>query len=71
MGVNYGQSRAELAGNDTSLNLQKQQAAVVALTYSVNKFVQVIGEYTWAQDRWYNGATQDANIGALGTFIYW
>lgn len=71
VGINYGQSRAELAGNDTSVNLQKQQAAVVALTYSVNKFVQVIGEYTWAQDRWFNGATQDANIGALGTFIYW
>ena len=22
---------------------------------------QVIGEYTWAQDRWFNGAKQDAN----------
>jgi len=71
LGVNYGQSRAEQAGNDTSFNIQKQQAAVVALTYSVNQFVQVIGEYTWAQDRWFNGATQDANIGAVGTFIYW
>ncbi|QXE90198.1 hypothetical protein KP001_17520 [Geomonas subterranea] len=71
LGLNYGQSRAELAGNDTELNIQKQQAAVVAVTYNVNKFVQVIGEYTWAQDRWFNGATQDANIGAVGTFIYW
>ncbi|MBJ6751868.1 hypothetical protein [Geomonas anaerohicana] len=71
LGLNYGQSRAELAGNDTDLNIQKQQAATVALTYNVNKFVQVIGEYTWAQDRWFNGATQDANIGAIGTFIYW
>jgi len=71
LGLNYGQSRAELAGNDTNLNVQKQQATVVALTYSINKFVQVIGEYTWAQNKWYNGATQDANIGALGTFIYW
>lgn len=79
LGVNYGQSRAELAGNDgsfvnddgESINIQKQQAAVVALTYNVNDFVQLIGEYTWAQDRWYNGATQDANIGAVGTFIYW
>ena len=71
LGLNYGQSRAELAGNDTALNIQKQQAAVAAVTYNVNKFVQIIGEYTWAQDRWYNGETQDANIGALGTFIYW
>ncbi|GFO66149.1 hypothetical protein M1B72_01045 [Geomonas paludis] len=71
LGLNYGQSRAELAGNDTELNIQKQQAATVAVTYNVNKFVQVIGEYTWAQDRWFNGATQDANIGAIGTFIYW
>ena len=71
LGMNYGQSRAELAGNDTELNIQKQQAAVVAVTYSVNKFVQVIGEYTWAEDRWFNGAKQEANIGAVGTFIYW
>jgi hypothetical protein len=71
LGVNYGQSRAEKAGDDSDLNIMKQQAAVVALTYSVNKFVQVIGEYTWAQDRWYNGAHQNGNMGALGTFIYW
>ncbi|QWV97195.1 hypothetical protein KP005_17915 [Geomonas nitrogeniifigens] len=71
LGLNYGQSRAELAGDDTELNIQKQQAATVAVTYNVNKFVQVIGEYTWAQDRWFNGETQDANIGAVGTFIYW
>lgn len=71
LGVNYGQSRAELAEGDGPLNIQKQHAAVVAVTYNVNDFVQVIGEYTWAQDRWYNGATQDANIGAVGTFIYW
>jgi hypothetical protein len=71
LGVNYGQSRAELAGNDTDLNIQKQQAAVVALTYNINKFVQVIGEYTWAQDRWFNGSHQNGNMAALGTFIYW
>ena len=71
LGVNYGQSRAELADGDSNADIMKQQAAVVALTYNVNKFVQVIGEYTWAQDRWFNGATQDANMGALGTFIYW
>lgn len=71
LGLNYGQSNAELAGNDTSLNVKTQQAAVVALTYNVNKFVQVIGEVTWAQDKWHNGATQDANMAALGTVIYW
>lgn len=71
LGVNYGQSRAELAEGDGPLNIQKQHAAVVAVTYNVTDFVQVIGEYTWAQDRWFNGATQDANIGAVGTFIYW
>ena len=71
VGVNYGQSRAELADGDTSLNIMKQQAAVAALTYNVNPFVQIIGEVTWAQDRWFNGATQDGHMGALGTFIYW
>lgn len=71
LGLNYGQSNAEKAGNDTDLNVKTQQAAVVALTYNINKFVQIIGELTWAQDKWGNGATQDANIASLGTFIYW
>lgn len=71
LGVNYGQSRSYQAGNDTALNFMKGQAATVAVTYNITKFLQVEGEYTWAQDRWFTGDTQDANIIGLGTFLYW
>ncbi|HJV36466.1 hypothetical protein [Geomonas sp.] len=71
LGLNYGQSRAEKAGNDTDANIMKQQAAVAAITYNVNSFVQLMAEYTWAQDRWFNGEHQNGNMGAIGTFIYW
>ena len=71
VGLNYGQSRAEQADGDTDLDIMKQQAAVAAVTYNVNPFVQIIAEATWAQDRWFNGAKQDGHMGALGTFIYW
>jgi hypothetical protein len=79
-GINYGQSNAiqtdyqklvqASAGGMTS-NIKTQQAAVAALTYNVNKYLQVIAEYTWAQDKWFNNAKQSANMVALGTFFYW
>lgn len=77
LGVNYGQSNADETGQDAAdrvsgtAHIKTQQAAVGALTYSVNKFTQIIAEYTWAQDKWHDGQTQDANIVALGTFFYW
>ena len=71
VGVNYGQSNAIATANDTGNNIRTQQAAVGALTYNVMKHIQLIGEYTWAQDRWHNGLHQNSNMVALGTFFYW
>ena len=71
VGVNYGQSNAIATANDSMGNIKTQQALASTLTYNVNKFTQVIAEYTWAQDKWHNGQKQDANIVALGTFFYW
>ena len=77
VGVNYGQSNALETDNDKivrasgTAQIKTQQALASTLTYNVNKFVQVIAEYTWAQDKWFAGQKQDANIVALGTFIYW
>lgn len=71
LGLNYGQSNAIRTLNDTGNNIKTQQAAVGALTYNINKYTQIIGEYTWAQDKWHNGLTQDANMVALGSFFYW
>jgi hypothetical protein len=77
VGVNYGQSNTLETDNDKvvraagTAGIKTQQAVAGTLTYNVNKFVQVIAEYTWAQDKWFAGQKQDANIVALGTFIYW
>lgn len=77
LGVNYGQSNAIESAQDRldrttgTANIKTQQAAVGALTYNVNKFTQIIAEYTWAQDKWHDGQKQNANIVALGTFFYW
>ncbi|HEY6007304.1 MAG TPA: hypothetical protein VIU40_03210, partial [Geobacteraceae bacterium] len=71
VGVNYGQSNAIATANDSMGNIKTQQALASTLTYNVNKFTQLIAEYTWAQDKWHNGQKQDANIVALGTFFYW
>jgi predicted porin len=71
LGVNYGQSNAIAAAADTGNNIKTQQAAVGAVTYNINKFTQLIGEYTWAQDKWHNGLKQNSNMVALGTFFYW
>lgn len=81
VGGNYGQSNAvETDADKVDIDpdagvhlshIKTQQAAVGALTYNFNKYIQLIGEYTWAQDKWFNGATQDSNMIALGTFFYW
>uniref|UniRef100_A0A831UJ61 Outer membrane channel n=1 Tax=Geobacter metallireducens TaxID=28232 RepID=A0A831UJ61_GEOME len=74
IGVNYGQSRAEETDQDKAdalSHIKMQQAAVGMVTYSINKNWQVMAEYTWAQDKWFNGATQDGNMIAVGTFFYW
>jgi hypothetical protein len=78
LGVNYGQNySAKTDAEQTRQNaggvapLKSQQAATGGVYYSVNKYMMVVGEYTWARNSWYNGQSQDANIGALGTVFTW
>lgn len=86
-GVNYGinysdrtdaesarQAGAVIAGDPFYPGvavLKSQQALVGGVYYSVNKYLQVVGEYTWARNSWYNGQTQDANTAALGIVFVW
>ncbi|RNC68480.1 MAG: hypothetical protein ED859_10215 [Desulfuromonadales bacterium] len=73
-GINYGQSRAlatDADDADSVSHIKLQHAAVAAITYSINKNWQVMAEYTWAQDKWFNGSHQNGNMGAVGTFFYW
>jgi len=75
LGVNYGQSRQEKSDADkTSVGfspMKKQEAAVAMVTYNFNKFIQFIGEYSYAQNTWQDDATQHSNSVALGTLFYW
>ncbi len=74
LGINYGQSRAEETDTDkadANSHIKMQQAAVGAVTYNINKNWQIMAEYTWAQDKWFNGSHQNGNMVALGTFFYW
>ncbi|NVN91068.1 MAG: hypothetical protein HXX11_10760 [Desulfuromonadales bacterium] len=75
VGMNYGQTRQEntdydkLTGNGGMI--MKHESGVVDLTYNMNAFTQFILEYTYAQDRWQDGATQHTNQIAFGTMFYW
>ena len=51
--------------------LKSQQAATAGVYYSVNKYMTLVGEYTWARNSWYDGQKQDVNAGSLGTVFVW
>jgi len=44
----------EAASTDVAV-LKSQQALVGGAYYSINYYLQLIGEYTWARNSWYNG----------------
>jgi len=79
IGVNYGLNYAERTEfeqfnqtfNGAAAVLKSQQAATGGVYYSVNKYLTLVGEYTWARNSWYNGESQDVNAIALGTVFVW
>ncbi|MRR07259.1 MAG: hypothetical protein EG828_10010 [Deltaproteobacteria bacterium] len=87
LGVNYGMNFSDRTDAETARQggaviagdpyypgvavLKSQQAVVGGVYYSVNKYLQLVGEYTWARNSWYNGQTQDANTAALGIVFVW
>lgn len=87
LGVNYGLNYSSRTDAETARQqgavisgdpyypgvavLKSQQALVGGVYYSVNKYLQLVGEYTWARNSWYNGQTQDANTAALGIVFVW
>lgn len=75
VGVNYGQTRQEKTDSDkisTPFILKKKQEAAVAMVaYNLTKFIQFVGEYTYAQDTWFDDATNHSNTVSLGTMFYW
>jgi hypothetical protein len=73
LGINYGQSRQELGDTeDPAVSpIKKQEAATTSITYGLNKFTKLTGEYTYAQNTWHDGAKQHSNQVALGTTFFW
>ena len=55
----------------SSTILKSQQAATGGIYYSVNKYMTVVSEYTWARNSWYDGEHQDVNSISLGTVFTW
>jgi hypothetical protein len=53
-------------------NVKKSQQAVTGMvTFNVNKYLSLVGEYTWAKDSWWDNSHQTKNIGSFGTIFTW
>ncbi|MRR57949.1 MAG: hypothetical protein EG824_07050 [Deltaproteobacteria bacterium] len=69
-GINYAdRTEGEVVAGVTPT--KSQQAATVGVYYSVNKYLQLIGEYTWARISDYDYSKFDRNSISLGTIFVW
>jgi hypothetical protein len=77
IGVNYGQNRQLATDNDEETNyagsipMKRQEAATAMVAYNLTKSIQFVGEYSYAQNKWYDGSTQQSNNFNIGTMYYW
>jgi hypothetical protein len=80
IGANYGINYADRTNFDKAQQfgfgtgnyvLKSQQAATGGVYYSLNKYLTLVGEYTWARNSWYNSEHQDVNAISLGTVFVW
>jgi len=76
LGVNYGMNYSARTDYEADVEapasiLKSQQAATGGVYYSINKYMTVVGEYTWARNSWYDGEHQDVNSISLGTVFTW
>jgi hypothetical protein len=52
--------------------IKKSQQAITGMaTFKVNKYLSLVGEYTWAKDSWYDSTDQTKHIGSVGTIFTW
>jgi hypothetical protein len=75
IGVQYGINYADRTDNDKIVSaaslIKSQQAVTGGVYYSLNKYLTLVGEYTFARSSWYDSSRQDSNIGSLGTVFVW
>jgi len=75
LGVQYGINYADKTDNDEATvgfgGIKSKQALTGGCYYSINKYLTLVGEYTWARDSYYDSARQTQNIVSLGTVFVW
>lgn len=75
LGAQYGINYADRTDADKATvgfsGVKSKQAVTGGCYYSVNKYLTLVGEYTWARDSYYDSARQTQNIVSLGTVFVW
>ncbi len=76
LGVSYGQNSkdetaADAAVRSTAAEIDTRRSVTVGVYHDLTKFLKLVAEYTRAQTTWFGGASQDANVFALGGFFLW
>jgi len=69
-GINYAY-RTDEEGALGINNMKSWQSATGGLFYSVNKYLQLVGEYSWDRRSWYNGEKTIGHTISLGTVFVW
>ncbi len=70
IGAQYGINYAE-KGAGTNEQIKSKQAVTGGVYYNLNKYLLLVGEYTYAVDHYYDNARQTQNIVSLGTIFTW
>lgn len=74
-GINYleasdfDEANGYVEGSDSVI--KSKQAVTGGVYYSVNKYLLLVGEYTWARDQYRSGLKEDTNVISLGTIFTW
>jgi hypothetical protein len=75
LGAQYGINYADRTDRDHRTvdfdGIKSKQAVTGGCYYSINKYLTLVGEYTWARDSYYDSSRQTQNIVSLGTVFTW
>lgn len=70
IGAQYGINYADRSANGNT-QIKSKQAVTGGVYYNLNKYLLLVGEYTYAVDHYYDNARQTQNIVSLGTIFTW
>ncbi len=70
-GMNYADRTDYETANGYNAHVKSRQAVTGGVYYSVNKYLQLVGEYSWDRTSYYNDLRQTGNTFSLGTIFVW